>query len=163
MNKSINITRWVVFGLLIAISLALVALFFWKGIPQIDKFIQWRKAGAIGQEPPTTFTDYLLNWSYIKVALGVVVVIFAFVFSGIVKGLNWKTLLIALGAIAVIGIVAYVMSKGAFSQAIELDKEHVIKPTEHGLIEMGLNFFYITFGVAVASIVFSVIYKMVKR
>ena len=163
MNKSINITRWVVFGVLIAISLVLVALFFWKGIPQIDKLIQWRKAGAMGTEPPTPFTDYLLNWSYIKVALGIVVVVFAFVFSGIVKGLNWKTLAIALGAIAVIGVVAYVMSKGAFSQAIELDKENVISPKEHGMIELGLNFFYITFGVAVASIVFSVLYKMVKR
>ena len=162
MNKSANIIRWVVFGVLALIVVVLAGLFFWKGIPETGPWKDWFEAGRVGEEPATPFTNLLLNWSYASVILGVVLVIFAFIFMGVVKGLNWKTLLIAIAAIAVIAAISFFLSKNAFTLPYQAG-EKLYSETTHGMVEFGLNFFYITLVVAILSVLFSIIYKAVKK
>ena len=107
-------------------------------------------------------TNVLLNWGYILIILGIILAVISVVFTAAVKGLNGKTLLIALIAFAIIGVVAYLMSRGAFATPYEAG-EVAYSAKTHGWVELGLNFFYVTLGVAILSILFSVIYKAVKK
>jgi len=162
MNKSSNIVRWVVFGLLALISVACMILFFGKGIPETGPWKAWFDGGRMGDAPQTTFTDLLLNWSYIKVALGIVIAVIAFIVMGVIKGINWKTIIIVFGAIAIIGAVSYFLAKPYFGIEYKADAATYSGVT-HGWVEMGMNFFLITFGIAIVAILFSVIYKALKR
>jgi hypothetical protein len=54
------------------------------------------------------------------------------------------------------------MSKGSFNTPYEAG-ELTYSGKTHGWVELGLNFFYVTLGVAILSILFSVIYKAVKK
>jgi hypothetical protein len=83
-------------------------------------------------------------------------------FTAAIKGVNGKTLLVAVIAFAIIGVVAYLMSRGAFATPYEAG-EVAYSAKTHGWVELGLNFFYVTLGVAILSILFSVIYKAVKK
>lgn len=143
MNKSSNIIRWVAFGLLALITVIL-AVYFYTGLKDTGR------------------TDLLLNWGYILIILGIVIAIISVIFTAAIKGVNFKKLLIAIVALAIIGVVAYVMSKGSFGIPYQAG-ETLYSGKTHGWVETGLNFFYITLGVAVLSILFSVIYKAVKR
>ena len=107
-------------------------------------------------------TNVLLNWGYILILLGIVIALISVVFTAAVKGINGKTLLIAIIAFAIIAVVAYFMSKGAFAVPYEAG-EVAYSAKTHGWVELGLNFFYVTLGVAILSILFSVIYKAVKK
>jgi hypothetical protein len=98
----------------------------------------------------------ILNWGYILIILGVVAALISAVVAALVKGVNVKKILVAVGAIVVIGVVAFLMSKGSFG--IEYSTgEHVYSGKTHGLVEWGLNFFYITLGVSIITILYSVI------
>ncbi|MBR3711061.1 MAG: hypothetical protein IKM99_08895 [Bacteroidales bacterium] len=101
-------------------------------------------------------TNMILNWGYILIILGIVIAILSVIISGVVKGINLKKILIALAAIVVIGVVAYIMSKGSFGVEYPTG-EHVYSGRTHGLVEWGLNFFYITLGVSIITILYSVI------
>ena len=140
--KLANIGKWV-FGLLALITVAL-AVYFYMGLTDEGR------------------TSTLLNWGYILIILGIVLAVVSAIFTGIVKGVKGKTLLIIIIAVAAIAVVAYVMSKGAFSLPYTAG-ETTYSGQTHGLVEFGLNFFYVTFGVALLAILFSVVYKAVKK
>ena len=107
-------------------------------------------------------TNVLLNWGYILIILGIVIALISVFFTAAIKGVNGKTLLVAVIALAIIGVVAYLMSRGAFATPYEAG-EVAYSAKTHGWVELGLNFFYVTLGVAILSILFSVIYKAVKK
>ena len=111
---------------------------------------------------PTPRADLFLNWGYILILLGIVIALISVFFTAAVKGVNGKTLLVAVIAFVIIGAVAYFMSKGAFATPYVTGEVSYSAKT-HGLVELGLNFFYVTLGVAILSILFSVLYKAVKK
>ena len=141
-GKLSNIGKWV-FGLLALITVA-VAVYFYLDLKSDAR------------------TDLFLNWGYILIILGIVIALISVVFTAAVKGVKGKKLLVAVIAIAVIAVVAYVMSKGAFSVPYQAG-EVTYSGKTNGLVEFGLNAFYITLVVAICSILFSVLYKAVKK
>ena len=141
-GKLSNISKWV-FGLLALITVAL-AVYFYLGLKDEAR------------------TSMLLNWGYILIILGIVLALISALFTGIVKGVKGKKLLILVIAIAVIAVVAYVMAKGSFDIPYQAG-ETIYSGKTHGLVEFALDFFYVTLGVSILSILFSVIYKAVKK
>jgi len=137
-----NIGKWV-FGLLAVITVGL-AIYFYLGLTDAVR------------------TNLFLNWGYILIILGIVIALISVVFTAAVKGVNGKTMLIAVIAFAIIAVVAYIMSKGSFGHTYEAGGV-VYSGKTHGWVDLGLNFFYVTLGVALISILFSVIYKAVKK
>ena len=101
-------------------------------------------------------TNLILNWGYILIILGIVIALLSVIITGVVKGINLKKILVAIGAIVVIGVVAYIMSRGSFGVEYPAG-EKVYSGTTHGLVEWGLNFFYVTLGVSILTILSSVI------
>ena len=101
-------------------------------------------------------TNLILNWGYILIILGIVIALLSVIITGVVKGINLKKILVAIGAIVVIGVVAYIMSRGSFGVEYPAG-EKVYSGTTHGLVEWGLNFFYVTLGVSILTILYSVI------
>ena len=111
----------------------------------------------------TPRADMYLNWGYILIILGIVFAVISAIFTGIVKGVNAKTLIGLSVGVAIIAIVAYVMAKGYFDIPYAASNDITYSGKTHGWVEFGLNFFYITLVVAILSILFSVIYKAVKK
>ena len=152
MNGKLNISKWV-FLALAAITVVIAVLYYLVvGTikPDFDHGL------------PTPRADLFLNWGYILIVLGIVIALISVVFTAAVKGVNGKTLLIAVIAFAIIAVVAYVLSKGAFDIPYQAG-EKLYSGKTHGLVELGLNFFYVTLAVAIISILFSVVYKAVKK
>ena len=141
-GKLSNIGKWVL-GLLALITVGL-GIYFYLGLTDASR------------------TNLFLNWGYILIILGIVIAVISVIFTAIVKGVNGKTLLIAIVAFAIIAVVAYLMSRGSFAKPYPAG-ELTYSGKTHGWVELGLNFFYITLGVALLSILFSVIYKAVKK
>ena len=141
-GKLSNIGKWV-FGLLALITVGL-AIYFYLGLTDESR------------------TNLFLNWGYILIILGIVIALISVVFAAVVKGVKGKTLLVAVIAFAIIAVVAYVMSKGAFGLTYQAG-EKLYSGKTHGMVEFGLNFFYITLVVAIISILFSVVYKGLKK
>ena len=152
MNSKLNISRWVFLAL--AAVTVIIAVMYYLVVGTIEPAF---KAGE-----PTPRADLFLNWGYILIILGIVLALVSVVFTALVKGVNVKTLLIAVIAFAVIAVVAYLMSSSAFSQTYQAG-EITYSGKTHGLVTFGLNFFYVTLAVAIISILFSVIYKAVKK
>ena len=152
MNSKLNISRWVFLAL--AAITVIIAVMYYLVVGTIEPAF---KAGE-----PTPRADLFLNWGYILIILGIVLALVSVVFTALIKGVNGKTLLFAVIAFAVIAVVAYVMSKGAFDQTYKAG-EIVYSGKTHGMVTFGLNFFYVTLVVAIISIVFSVVYKAVKK
>ena len=143
MNGKLSyIGKWV-FGLLALITVGLAVYFY----------LDLANAGR---------TNLFLNWGYILIVLGIVIALISVCVTAAIKGVNGKTLLIAVIAFAIIAVVAYLMSKNAFGIPYQAG-EKLYSGKTHGWVEMGLNFFYVTLGVAILSILFSVIYKAVKK
>ena len=141
-GKLSNIGKWV-FGLLALITVGL-GVYFYLGLTDASR------------------TNLFLNWGYILIILGIVIALISVFFTAAVKGVNGKTLLIAVIAFAIIAVVAYLMAKASFAIPYPAG-EITYSGKTHGWVELGLNFFYITLGVALLSILFSVIYKAVKK
>ena len=135
-GKLSNIGKWV-FGALALVTVVLAVIFY----------LDLKNEGR---------TNMFLNWGYILIILGIVIAILSVIISGIVKGINLKKILIALAAIVIIGVVAYIMSRGSFGIEYATG-EHVYSGKTHGLVEWGLNFFYVTLGVSILAILYSVI------
>ena len=152
MNSKLNISKWVFLAL--AAVTVVIAVLFYLVVGTI------KPAWLAGE--PTPRADLYLNWGYILIILGIVIALISVVFTALVKGVNVKTLLIALIAFAVIAVVAYLMSKNYFGVPYQAG-ETLYSGKTHGWVEVGLNFFYITFAVAILAILFSVIYKAVKK
>ena len=152
MNSKLNIARWVFLAL--AAVTVVIAVLYYLVVGTIEPAY---RAGE-----PTPRADLFLNWGYILILLGVVCALISVIITAIIKGVNVKTLLIAVIAFAIIAVVAYFISKNAFGVPYQTG-ELTYSGKTHGLVEMGLNFFYITLIVAVLSILFSVIYKAVKK
>ena len=152
MNGKLNISKWV-FLALAAITVVIAVLYYLVvGTikPDFDHGL------------PTPRADLFLNWGYILIILGIIIAVISVCFTAAVKGVNGKTLLVAVIAFAIIAVVAYIMSKAAFDVPYQAG-EITYSGKTHGLVEFGLNFFYITLGVAFVSILFSVVYKAVKK
>ena len=152
MNSKLNISRWVFLAL--AAVTVIIAVMYYLVVGTIEP--------AFRTGDPTPRADLFLNWGYILIILGIVIALISVVFTAAVKGLNGKTLLVAVIAFAIIAVVAYVMSKGAFEIPYQAG-ETLYSGKTHGWVELGLNFFYVTFVVAILSILFSVLYKTVKK
>ena len=152
MNSKSNISRWVFLAL--ALVTVVITVLFYRVVgtikPDFDNGL------------PTPRADLFLNWGYILIILGIVIALISVVITAAIKGVKGKTLLIAVIAFAVIAVVAYVMSKGSFDVPYQT-QDLTYSGKTHGWVETGLNFFYITLVVAVLSIVFSVVYKAVKK
>ena len=152
MNSKLNISRWVFLAL--AAVTVIIAVLFYLVVGTI-------KPNFVAGEP-TPRADLFLNWGYILIILGIVLALISVVFTAIVKGVNVKKLLIAVVAFAVIAVVAYIMSRGAFDIPYQAG-EHLYSGKTHGMVEFGLNFFYITFVVSLIAILCSVLFKAVKK
>ena len=152
MNSKLNISRWVFLAL--AAVTVIIAVMYYLVVGTIEPAF---RAGE-----PTPRADLFLNWGYILIILGIVLALISAVFTAFVKGVNIKKLLIAVIAFAVIAVVAYVMSKNYFDIPYQAG-EKLYSGKTHGWVAFGLNFFYVTFIVAIVSILFSVIYKAVKK
>ena len=135
-GKLSNISKWI-FGALALVTVVLAVIFY----------LNLKNEGN---------TNMILNWGYILIILGIVIAILSVIISGVVKGINLKKILIALAAIVIIGVVAYIMSRGSFGVEYATG-EHVYSGKTHGLVEWGLNFFYVTLGVSILAILYSVI------
>ena len=146
MNGKLNIARWV-FLALVAVTVV-IAVLYYLVVGTIKPEFQ---AGN-----PTPRADLFLNWGYILIILGVVAIVCSAIIAALVKGVNWKSILIIVGAFVVIALVAYLLSKGSFGVPYATG-DHVYSGTTHGLVEWGLNFFYVTLGVSILCIVYSVI------
>ena len=152
MNSKLNISKWVFLAL--ALVTVVIAVLYYLVVGTIKPEFE------LGN--PTPRADLFLNWGYILIILGIVIALISVFFTAAVKGVNGKTLLIAVIAFAIIAVVAYLMSKSYFSIPYQAG-EKLYSGNTHGWVEMGLNFFYVTLGVAILSILFSVIYKAVKK
>ena len=135
-GKLSNISKWV-FGALALVTVVLAVIFY------LDLHNEAR-------------TNLILNWGYILIILGVVMIVCSAIVAAIVKGVNLKSILIVIGAVVVIGLVAFLMSRGSFGVEYATG-EHVYSGRTHGLVEWGLNFFYVTLGVSILCILYSVI------
>ena len=135
-GKLSNIGRWV-FAVLAIITVGLAVYFY------LDLESEAR-------------TSVILNWGYILIILGIVLALVSAIFGGIVKGVNAKKILIAIGAIVVIGVVAFIMAKGFFDIPYQAG-DTLYSGKTHGLVEFGLDFFYVTLGVSILTILYSVI------
>ena len=135
-GKLSNISKWV-FGALALITVVLGVIFY------LDLHNEAR-------------TNLILNWGYILIILGIVMILCSAIVAAFVKGVNLKTILVVIGAFVVIGLVAFLMSRGSFGVEYPTG-EHVYSGTTHGLVEWGLNFFYVTLGVSILCILYSVI------
>ncbi len=152
MNSKLNISRWVFLAL--AAVTVIIAVMYYLVVGTIEPAF---RAGE-----PTPKADLFLNWGYILIILGIVLALISAVFTAFVKGVNIKKLLIAVIAFAIIAVVAYVMSKSYFDIPYQAG-DKLYSGKTHGWVAFGLNFFYVTFIVAIVSILFSVIYKAVKK
>ena len=151
-SKSSNISKWV-FGAIALVTVVIAVLFYLVVGDVKPRF-------DAGEATPRT--DLFLNWGYILIILGIVLALISAVFTGIVKGVKGKKLLILVIVAAIIAVVAYIMARAAFGVPYQT-QDLTYSGKTHGLVEFGLNFFYITFVVAILSILFSVIYKAVKK
>jgi uncharacterized membrane protein len=145
-GKLSNISKWI-FGILALITVIFAVLFYLK----VGTIKPEYKAGN-----PTPRADMFLNWGYILIIIGIVLAVISAFVAAFVKGVKGKTLLITVIAIAVIAVVAYLLSKGSFGVPYQAG-EHLYSGRTHGLVEWGLNFFYVTLGVSILCILYSVI------
>ena len=144
MNKSSNIVRWVIFGVLVIITVALT-IWYYLGLSNIPKIV-----------PPETMADRIssrtsifLDWGYIKIGFGVLIAFISAIVAivvAILRGVPMNKVIsicVVVAALVILFITSNVISKD--------------------WIETELNFFYLTFGFSILAILFSVIYQAVKK
>ena len=152
-GKLANISKWV-FGILALITVVIAGWFYTKvGTIEPD----YRMGN------PTPRADLYLNWGYILIILGIILAVISAIFTGIVNGVNGKKLLVLVIAAAAIAVVAFVMAKGFFNIPYTTEAGITYSGKTHGWVEFGLNFFYVTLVVSLLVILFSVVYKAIKK
>ncbi len=132
-----NITRWILY-LLLLLSVIPGVLFY---------------TGAVD-------TDVFLNWGKFMLIAGVAIIIIAPVFTFINNPQNLVKMLISVVLFVVIIGLSYTFATNQLS-ALQLE-EYGITPETSRLVGMGLIATYITFGLAIFSILFSMIIKPFK-
>ena len=146
MKGKLNIARWVFLAL--AAVTVIIAVLYYLVVGTIKPEYQ---AGN-----PTPRADLFLNWGYILIILGIVAALISAVVAALVKGVNVKKILFAVGAIVIIGLVAFLMSRGSFGVPYQA-ADHLYSGRTHGWVELGLNVFYVTLGVSIICIIYSAI------
>ena len=152
-GKLANISKWA-FGVLALITVIIAAMYY---------LVVGDIKPAFDAGEPTPRADMYLNWGYILIILGIVLALISAVFTGIVKGVKGKKLLVLVIAAAAIAVVAFVMAKGFFNVPYTTDAGITYPGKTHGWVEFGLNFFYVTLVVSLLVILFSVVYKAIKK
>ena len=135
-GKLSNIGKWVL--AVLALITVVLAVYFYMDLTSDSR------------------TSVILNWGYILIILGIVIALLSVIISGVVKGINGKKILVAIGAIVVIGVVAFIMAKGSFDLPYQAG-DVTYSGSTHGWVEFGLDFFYVTLGVSILCILYSVI------
>ena len=169
MNSKLNISKWLFLAM--ALVTVVIAVLFYLVVGTIKPQFE------LGN--PTPRADLYLNWGYILIGLGILVALISVFFTAAVKGVNGKTILIAVIAVVVFAAIAYFLSRGTLAWARECfhckalrfmdpniypdDMKEGYKRLTYYFVDLGINFFYVTLGGAVLSILFSVIYKAVKK
>ena len=146
MKGKLNIARWVFLAL--AAVTVIIAVLYYLVVGTIKPEYQ---AGN-----PTPRADLFLYWGYILIILGIVAALISAVVAALVKGVNVKKILFAVGAIVIIGLVAFLISRGSFGVPYQA-ADHLYSGRTHGWVELGLNFFYVTLGVSIICIIYSAI------
>ena len=150
-SKTSNIVRWVVFGALVLTTVVL-AVWYYLGISGIIP----KPGDGSPMNPGPSLAEIIskcaagvLNWGYILIILGVVMAIISAIWAivvAILRGVPMNKVIsicVVFAALAILFIVSSVISKD--------------------WIETELNFFYLTFGFSILAIIFSVIYRLVKK
>ena len=132
-----NITRWILF-LLLLLSVIPGVLFY---------------TGAVD-------TDVFLNWGKFMLIAGIAVIVIAPIFTFIINPQNLIKMLISIVLFVVIIGLSYTFATNQLS-ALQLE-EYGISADTSRLVGMGLIATYIIFGLAIFSILFSMIIKPFK-
>ncbi len=166
-----KISKWVLLAL--ALVTVVIAVLFYLVVGTIKPEFE------LGN--PTPRADLFLIWGVILIGLGILVALFSVFFTAGVRGVNGKTLLIAVIAFVVIAAIAFLMSNSVLGWAQEClrdckalsffdpntnypaDMKEGYSRLTYYFVEYGINFFVVTFIGALLSILFSVIYKAVKK
>ncbi len=136
-DKIANITRWILY-LMLLLSV-IPGILFYTG---------------------TVDTDVFLNWGKFMLIAGVAVIIIAPIFTFAINPQNLIKMLISIVLFVVIIGLSYTLATNQLS-ALQLE-EYGITPETSRLVGMGLIATYITFGLAIISILFSMIIKPFK-
>ncbi len=136
-DKIANVTRWILY-LLLLLSV-IPGILFYTG---------------------TVDTDVFLNWGKFMLIAGVAVIIIAPIFTFAINPQNLIKMLISIVLFVVIIGLSYTLATNQLS-ALQLE-EYGITPETSRLVGMGLIATYITFGLAIFSILFSMIIKPFK-
>ena len=133
MGKTSNIIRWVVFGLLALVTVAL-AVWYYLGI---------------NGEGLDLRVNTVLNWSYINLILGVALFVISFIIVlaiSVKKGvptIKAISLGVTVALFVILAVVAILVSKGK--------------------IDSALNFFYLIFGVSLIVILASAVSNLLNK
>ncbi len=132
-----KITRWILY-LLLLLSIIPGILFY---------------TGAVD-------TDVFLNWGKFMLIAGILVIIIAPIFTFIVNPQNLIKMLISIVLFVVIVGISYGLATNQLT-ALQLEDYHITAETSR-LVGMGLIATYITFGLAILAIIYSMIIKPFK-
>ncbi len=133
MGKTSNIIRWVVFGLLALVTVAL-AVWYYLGI---------------NGEGLDLRVNTVLNWSYINLILGVALFVISFI---IVLAISVKKGVPTIKAVSLGVTVAFFVILAVVAFFVSKDK-----------IDSALNFFYLIFGVSLIVILASAVYNLLNK
>ena len=136
-DKIANITRWILY-LMLLLSV-IPGILFYTG---------------------TVDTDVFLNWGKFMLIAGVAVIIIAPIFTFAINPQNLIKMLISIVLFVVIIGLSYTLATNQLS-ALQLEEYGITSETSR-LVGMGLIATYITFGLAIISILFSMIIKPFK-
>ncbi len=136
-DKVANITRWILYVLLILSAIPGVLFYF--GVMSTDAFLGWGK---------------------IMLFLGVAVLILAPVYTMIINPKNLIKMLFSIVLLIIILGVSYGFATNQLS-ALQMETYHITAMTSK-LVGMGLIAVYITFGLSIIVILYSGIVKIFK-
>jgi hypothetical protein len=136
-DKVANITRWILYVLLILSAIPGVLFYF--GVMSTDAFLGWGK---------------------IMLFLGVAVLLLAPVYTMIINPKNLIKMLFSIVLLIIILGVSYGFATNQLS-ALQMETYHITAMTSK-LVGMGLIAVYITFGLSIIVILYSGIVKIFK-
>ena len=136
-DKIANITRWILYVLLILAVIPGIAFY----------------SGAMS-------TDLFLNWGKFMLILGVAIIILAPIYTIIVNPKNLIKMLLSVVFLAIILAVSYGFAKNQLTP-LQLETYKITAETSK-LVGMGLIASYISFGLSIIAILYSGIVKIFK-
>lgn len=142
-----------------AASIALYVLLLLGVIFTALMFLGGNIEGEVNETP--VYTDAILRFTYIIIALGVGAIIVFEIINLILHPANAKRALVSLGIMAVVIGIAYALSDGTPLKILGYEGTDNV-PSMLMLTDTGLYTFYILFGVVVVSIVGSEVSRLLK-